>query len=83
MSVHGPGARYAPLRGTQAAVVRHLRRGDWTKGIPALAAALGVPERNVWLAVGSLDVRGLIRAQHGADGVVRMWITKAGRSIRL
>jgi len=83
MSANGPHGRYAPLRGTQSAVVRHLRRGDWTAGIPALAAALRVPERNVWLAVESLDYRGLIRAQRREDGSLRLWITKFGRSIRL
>jgi hypothetical protein len=83
VSRHGPYGRYAPLRGTQSAVVRHLRRGDWTAGIPALSAALGIAERNVWLAIVALDTRGLIRARRHEDGSMRLWITKAGRSIRL
>lgn len=74
--------RYAPLRGTQADLVRHLRRGAWLEGIPALAVALARPEANVWLAVATLDARGLIRAAKRED-VVCLRLTEAGKRLRL
>lgn len=83
MSVHGPNRRYAPVRGAQGDVLRHLRRGDWTKGIPALAAVLGRPEANIWHPIVTLDARRLLRAVRSPDGSVRIWITNAGRQIRL
>ncbi|GAA1528956.1 hypothetical protein [Agromyces terreus] len=83
MSARGPYARYAPLRGTQSALVGYLRRGDWQGVVEALAGVLGRPVGNVWLAVAALDARGLITARRLDDGTVRLRLTKSGRSIRL
>lgn len=82
MSVNGPYGRYTPVRGTQSDVLRHLRRGDWTAGVPALAGVLGRPERNVWMALAVLAERGLLKTARSGDQL-RIWITRAGRSIRL
>jgi DNA-binding IclR family transcriptional regulator len=82
VSVNGPYGRYAAVRGTQSDVLRHLRRGDWTTGVPALAAAVGRPERNVWMALAVLAERGLVKTARSGDQL-RVWITRAGRSIRL
>ncbi len=71
------------LRGSQAVVLQYLRRGAWVGGVPALAAVLGLPERAVWLAVGSLDARGLIDGERREDGAVRLVVTRRGRGAQL
>ena len=78
MSANGPGGRYRPLRGTQSDVLRFLRSGAWTYGVPALACAVHRPERNVWLALAGLTERGFVKHSAGAFST-----TRAGRSIRL
>lgn len=82
MSANGPGGRYSPVRGTQSDVLRELRRGDWTRGVRALAGRVGRPERNVWLALVGLDERGFVKYR-GAGEALRIWITQAGRAVRL
>lgn len=78
MSVHGPGGRYRPLRGTQSDLVRFLRAGAWTTGVPQLAAAVARPETRVWLALAGLVERGLVESRAGG-----FRLTRTGRAIRL
>lgn len=83
MSAHGPYGRYAPVRGTQKDLLAQLRRGDWTAGVPALAVQVGRPERNVWLALGALEARELVKHRQTEAGGMRIWITRLGRGLRL
>jgi hypothetical protein len=83
VAAEGPNRRYAAVRGTQRDVLQQLRCGDWTLGVPALARRVGRPAGNVWLAVGLLSDRGMVKYMKRADGVLRIWCTRAGRAIRL
>lgn len=83
MRPNGPQGRYAPLRGTQRAVVAQLRHGDWCKGVPALAAVLACTEAQVWRALVCLTDRRLVVFVKRENDYLRLWLTRSGCAIRL
>lgn len=84
MSVNGPYARYAPVRGTARLLLIALRRGQEFLGpVDRLAELVDATPRRVWIALALLAERNLVRASAAGPGNVRVAVTRSGHQIRL
>ena len=84
MSVHGPQARFRPVRGTARGILLALRRGrPFAGSVELLAQRVGVAPNAIWRALVLLAERRMVVALGLGDGCVSVKVTRLGREVRL